>query len=120
MKGKFRRRQAVRQTVCLVSKPKGPKLSPSSPQESGALSGRWSAVHTVQYPIILHILPVFKPVFLLSRVWQQNGLNAAAGLCLPPANLRRQLHIGNGMGLGTEAESPNVRWGSGGKDGSLR
>ena len=34
--------------------------------------------------------------------------------------LRRQLHIGNGMGLGTEAESPNVRWGSGGKDGSLR
>ena len=70
--------------------------------------------------IILQFLPVFKPVFLLSRVWQQNGLNAAAGLCLPPANLRRQLHIGNGMGLGTEAESPNVRWGSGGKDGSLR
>ena len=65
MKGEFRRRQAVRQTVCLVSKPKGSKLSPSSPQESGALSGRWSAVHTVQYPIILHILPVFKPVFLL-------------------------------------------------------
>lgn len=62
----------------------------------------------------------FQAGFLLSRVWQQNGLNAAAGLCLPPANLRRQLHIGNGMGLGTEAESPNVRWGSGGKDGSLR
>ena len=74
----------------------------------------------MQYDIILHFVPVFKPVFLLSRVWQQNGLNAAAGLCLPPANLRRQLHIGNGMGLGTEAESPNVRWGSGGKDGSLR
>jgi hypothetical protein len=62
----------------------------------------------------------FQAGFLLSRVWQQNGLNAAAGLCLPPANLRRQLHIGSGMGLGTEAESPNVRWGSGGKDGSLR
>ena len=62
----------------------------------------------------------FQAGFLLSRVWQQIGLNAAAGLCLPPANLRRQLHIGNGMGLGTEAESPNVRWGSGGKDGSLR
>ena len=74
----------------------------------------------MQYDIILHFVPVFKPVFLLSRVWQQNGLNAAAGLCLSPANLRRQLHIGNGMGLGTEAESPNVRWGSGGKDGSLR
>ena len=74
----------------------------------------------MQCIIILHFVPVFKPVFLLSRVWQQNGLNAAAGLCLPPANLRRQLHIGNGMGLGTEAESPNVRWGSGGKDGSLR
>lgn len=74
----------------------------------------------MQYDIILHFVPVFKPVFLLSRVWQQNGLNAAAGLCLPLANLRRQLHIGNGMGLGTEAESPNVRWGSGGKDGSLR
>lgn len=74
----------------------------------------------MQYDIILHFVPVFKPVFLLSRVWQQNGLNAAAGLCLPPANLRRQLHIGNGMGLGTEAESLNVRWGSGGKDGSLR
>ena len=74
----------------------------------------------MQYDIILHFVPVFKPVFLLSRVWQQNGLNAAAGLCLPPANLRRQLQIGNGMGLGTEAESPNVRWGSGGKDGSLR
>lgn len=74
----------------------------------------------MQYDIILHFVPVFKPVFLLSRAWQQNGLNAAAGLCLPPANLRRQLHIGNGMGLGTEAESPNVRWGSGGKDGSLR
>lgn len=74
----------------------------------------------MQYDIILHFVPVFKPVFLLSRVWQQNGLNVAAGLCLPPANLRRQLHIGNGMGLGTEAESPNVRWGSGGKDGSLR
>ena len=74
----------------------------------------------MQYDIILHFVPVFKPVFLLSRVWQQNGLNAAVGLCLSPANLRRQLHIGNGMGLGTEAESPNVRWGSGGKDGSLR
>ena len=74
----------------------------------------------MQCIIILHFVPVFKPVFLLSRVWQQNGLNAAAGLCLPLANLRRQLHIGNGMGLGTEAESPNVRWGSGGKDGSLR
>ncbi|MFZ2223040.1 MAG: hypothetical protein WAV42_10880, partial [Gemmiger qucibialis] len=74
----------------------------------------------MQCIIILHFVPVFKTVFLLSRVWQQNGLNAAAGLCLPPANLRRQLHIGNGMGLGTEAESPNVRWGSGGKDGSLR
>lgn len=74
----------------------------------------------MQCIIILHFVPVFKPVFLLSRVWQQNGLNAAAGLCLPPANLRWQLHIGNGMGLGTEAESPNVRWGSGGKDGSLR
>ena len=74
----------------------------------------------MQYDIILHFVPVFKPVFLLSRVWQQKGLNVAAGLCLPPANLRRQLHIGNGMGLGTEAESPNVRWGSGGKDGSLR
>jgi len=74
----------------------------------------------MQCIIILHFVPVFKPVFLLSRVWQQNGLNAAAGLCLSPANLRRQLHIGNGMGLGTEAESPNVRWGSGGKDGSIR
>lgn len=81
---------------------------------------RCVALCYMQYDIILHFVPVFKPVFLLSRVWQQIGLNAAAGLCLPPANLRRQLHIGNGMGLGTEAESPNVRWGSGGKDGSLR
>ena len=38
----------------------------------------WSAVFTVQYLIILHVLPVFKPVFLLYKgyalVWLENAI----------------------------------------------
>lgn len=52
----------------------------------------------------------------LAAKWLECGGRFVFTPCKPAA----QLHIGNGMGLGTEAESPNVRWGSGGKDGSLR